>query len=733
MDGARNHAAALPLTIGANRLVVYLPFRVPTGQGAAVAGPSGLEAVAAQLTAHGPGRLAALAGEDEVAGAGQASLPLWRQLDDRRARARLSGDLYPIAGHILNGDPASPASGCPGFVLDADSWIRDRPLILPPASQGKGSILAIAIEDAWVRLFGSGIGFLGVSVTLSAAGDEAQPLPADQFLAALHTLSQPPKRGTARLEFNNRFHRQRIGTALAVDSLAMADGPRGHLRSVQPAEVTKVLQGRGDGEIELYRCLQCSAADTPTGDDPVAAYSVLLERLHPRLVTLSPGTTGSVAKNGQLVLAPDRIPPEPGGVVPVLAAGGGTRADYAALETLKADRVGLARELPRHCDFFEWLEALLPESLRDPLPEADSDPVDAGQHRASRLFTYAAVRLDGLPDSPESIAACRQLAYRLARRLDEKYSPATDEIAGKVFAPFDTVFHSVATQGGAVVVRHDGSDFLGHFLGTVFATAYRPIAEICYHEYLYLLQMVQESALLPADPPDPGEIASLRGLTLSLARFRLFYRFARISHMSQHNQVLAIWRAELGLDVIESDLARDVQEAERLLADDVERADRQRRAERDARWSRYGAVGVFAATYLFCSNVIDDVYKVGCPSDRVALELTQVETRIRPLGDKLDLALEARGLGREPFGKAFDHLCTVGLPTETVIVHGTPVLPATFTEGPWRSQFDRACSTLREVRQCTVTAPRRYRLGAILISLALSLLLGGFAYCFRRR
>lgn len=608
-DGMAPHHPA-PVRVADNRIVFHLPFTWG-GRG----GTGGLRYAAKGATD------AALRQRFGEPGPAQ---PLWTALDAAAARQQLSGDLYPAVDHVLNGDGSSD-SGLPPLQAVrkgmAGAWLAQVPLHLVVDDEE----IALHVVDAGLRLFGTGIGLLTVGLRLERCEG---PLHAEPLLRALHALAQPARREGVAVQRARRFSVHAV--AQPVKPGALLAERAGALVPVQVAEYAR-LQRQAGGELPLYRAVAMLDPAPPGG-----ALRVRAERLRPQ-VAAAEGE--GIRRNTRLVLEPEG----PGWRA---RAAGDDEPTHVALAAPQGGQVWAHALAPAH-PWWVWMQDFLPPGAKPHLARPEG-----GDGAPGRLFSYAAVRIDPL-DAADATARCRELAYRLSRRFDAAYQPAADEMARAVLAPFDTVYHAVATQGAGLVVHDTGADFLHHYLSTAFATVYRPLAELCLHEYVHLLDLVQHSAFVPRQPPHASDIWRLESLVDALARYRLYFRFSKLSHMAHHNEVLALWRRSLGVDVIETELAKDVGEAHRLLAEQ----DEQRKTRR---WRVLAAAGASMVAFLSVSEGFDRWAQSRCPPEALAIAATDLQIHG---GDErlFDLLVAFRkehpAEGREAWLPQMDRLC----------------------------------------------------------------------------
>lgn len=225
-----------------------------------------------------------------------------------------------------------------------------------------------------------------------------------------------------------------------------------------------------------------------------------------------------------------------------------------------------------------------------------------------RVFTFTAAVCDA--DAPG--IALDEAAYRLSRRFTTDYALESGDIHRSVLRPFDNVFHAMATQGGALVVRSTGAQFVESFVNATARTTYIPLALVSYHEYLYLLHLTQGCAFVP-DPARPEEDKQrIRDLRYQLAKFRLYFRFSHVSDISHHNQVHDAWRRALDLDRLLQDLSLDVREADQVL-------DRHHHEQQLRRWRLYGAAAGGLAGFIGIHEIAEAVQHAWAPDHKALL------------------------------------------------------------------------------------------------------------------
>lgn len=718
---------ALQIGVADNRVVLFRAFDVNED------GRSGERSEhshsSALFSAHRPAGLRSLLTGDGAGELGDGP-PIWKALSRSDARNRLSGDLYPVVERILHGDGKDPASGQCGYVLDVAALragmgvsegsgkVFSLDLVMERKLRS-GPVLRVDLENAWISLFGTGIGLLTVVLRLSdIAQTQRGRIDADDMLRVLHDLTQPPKRADEGLELAAaqryvRFEYSGDEAVKAGSCVVLGDEAK-DLKPVQMGQLAK-MRAAGKDLPAVYRCVTVVGESRTEAGVTATVRTLVLERLELVRVRLA---GNAKADKGRLLRV--HAAGTADGVLDVSAAdreAGDARLE--ALETLAPGAEGWAAERPRRIGMAALMDALLPE-----LAEAADD---ASARERARIYSYAAVRVDEALG--ERTAGGTELAFRLARRFDRMYSPAAQEIEREVYSPFDTVMHSVATQGAALVVcAADDADFLKNYLSNAFMQSYLPIAQVCLHEYLYLLRLVQDSAILPHMPPKTGEVERLEHLSSDLARFRLYYRFAKVSHLAHHNAVLNLWRSGLALNVIEADLARDVAEAHKVLLSHSAQQEEKRRRK----WVKYAAFAAAAGSFAFLSTLIDMGMEVYCPSARVQLGLSQIEDREGQPGRRLALALAERNLLDKPLAVGLDTLCRSNF-VPSVEAGASPeaankaAFDAEHESYSWREQLQSACALSKDARECAVNAPR-WRMLWLGAALGLSLLAGGLAY-----
>ena len=785
---------ALPL-IADNAVVFQLPFRFdrfPCDGAADTAAHHAPCNIESRLGSIEIAALAALAGRACPA---EGAAPIWQQPGaagaTERPRQTLSGDLYPVAARILENDTLEQGAGYRSFEI---ARAERRPATAGGGLAGPravdifgqlrlylqargfdGAPPALTLDDAWVRLHGSGIGVLNLSLSL-ADGCGGKALTDEGFLRAIHSLSQAKEKGKTNLVRHAGYLHATVTEDVAGGDLLWRDVSNGRLAKV-PAEMDVVTlalarNDKGRPTALFYRAIAVQRHSSP---GETAHSKATLEQL----VTLvappprRPQSAGTLADDGAAKATADarkqgKGKKEEERIDHVLRADAGKSpgADNIGMPCQKSDpaaayrllhenpdgTLALFEVLPARSHLLDWLLALLPPMGKAIWPLGEQCPLESGPtglapesgtskatapaapYSRMRLFTYTAVRLD-LPE-PCTItdglsAPARELGFRLARHFDKRYQPTTAEIDAHVFSPFSTVHHSVATQGASLVVLNDGTEFLKSFLADAFARAYRPIGEICFHEYLYLLELVQESAILPSVPASEHDERHLNGLVESLARFRLFFRFAKISHMAHHNEVLHLWRENLGLNVIEADLARDVVEAERVIRQRIERLEAANENRKRRYWSWFSALAAATATFVTILSITDVAVELECPSEQIAMASGQLEPTDGQLGRRLDLAFQDQRLDGKPFAEAFAALCNNGFTRAKPLANSTTPKATDAPSAPpgifdirddsgftWREQIASTCTLTRQIRECALQAPQMRRGGLMIAGLA---------------
>ena len=177
----------------------------------------------------------------------------------------------------------------------------------------------------------------------------------------------------------------------------------------------------------------------------------------------------------------------------------------------------------------------------------------------------------------------KNLAARLARRLNADYS-SHDGLEGVRFAtPFETVTHACAADGGAILVSSaDGIDFLENYANSVTESVYLKLALLAhkeYHDLIFLSQGVS-TRIEHSDIDQRDElVAKLDQISRVQERFlnfRLAHRFSVVSFSSNHELVNKAWRDAMNTDRILSDIDADVRDASTFLLTTQSRIDEQR-------------------------------------------------------------------------------------------------------------------------------------------------------------
>lgn len=178
-----------------------------------------------------------------------------------------------------------------------------------------------------------------------------------------------------------------------------------------------------------------------------------------------------------------------------------------------------------------------------------------------RLFTFTvAVLSDDPAKGPIGETDLGEiLAKRLARRNNAAYAVSEASAGIEIVRSFDTVCHTAAIEGGAVVVAPRGIDFLDAYATNTGPNVYFPIALAARSEYLTLLHLSQGSAV----PIEHGRhrrqtLRKLRELRDHLFNFRLAHRFSTVSEVSTHNQVFEAWRRAFRTEQLLKDVNDDV-------------------------------------------------------------------------------------------------------------------------------------------------------------------------------
>lgn len=232
----------------------------------------------------------------------------------------------------------------------------------------------------------------------------------------------------------------------------------------------------------------------------------------------------------------------------------------------------------------KWMDATLPTDWTGDLSKATT-----GNRSHERIFSYAAVQL---PKTVSTEEAAR-VSYRLAHKYTSDYELSDEALSDSSVKPFKNIIHTMATQGGAVVVTENGTEFINQFVSFAVKTTYLPLALLAYHEYLFL-RGLNETDLQPKRFSDYDEELEKNIIQFQkeIMEFRLHYRFCHVSDLNNQNKVFAQWRKTLKLDQMLAELSEDAAESERVL-----NTLREQRQKKDR--ILFGWVSVFAIFVLF--------------------------------------------------------------------------------------------------------------------------------------
>ena len=229
-------------------------------------------------------------------------------------------------------------------------------------------------------------------------------------------------------------------------------------------------------------------------------------------------------------------------------------------------------------DIRAWMEAMIPS-------QASINKIH-GNHVHQRLFSYTVVQV---PDLVSNVEA-KKLSYRLAHKYTSDYEVPEEDLDSSTIRPFNNIVHAMATQGGAVVVRDNGTGFIRQFVTFAAKTTYLPLTLLAYHEYLTLRALTEDDLHPTTSKHFNDELEeNLILFQEEITDFRLHYRFSHISDLSNHNRVFRKWRDILKLDEMLQELTQDATESERVL-----NSIRQHRQEKDRfLFSAVSALAIF--------------------------------------------------------------------------------------------------------------------------------------------
>ena len=196
-----------------------------------------------------------------------------------------------------------------------------------------------------------------------------------------------------------------------------------------------------------------------------------------------------------------------------------------------------------------------------------------------RAFTFIiATTAEELPENSR-----KNLAARLARRLNADYSSHASLEGVRFATPFETVTHACATDGGAILVSSaDGIDFLENYANSVAESVYLKLALLAHKEYHDLIFLSQGVAtkIEHSDIDQRDELAAkldqISRVQERFLNFRLAHRFSVVSFSSNHELVNKAWRDAMNTDRILSDIDADVRDASTFLLTSQNRIDEER-------------------------------------------------------------------------------------------------------------------------------------------------------------
>jgi len=188
-----------------------------------------------------------------------------------------------------------------------------------------------------------------------------------------------------------------------------------------------------------------------------------------------------------------------------------------------------------------------------------------------RPFTFISLVLQEKVTSDDTI---KTLGCRLSRKYTSDYTVNLGSSFQTGYEQsFKNIHHFCYMEGGAIIVNGtcnksgDPVDFLQTYNEKAIKPLYLPVTILAYHEFRYLLNLSQNSAIF-VDFSTPSHLhkEALESLRDKLLNFRLYYRFSYISSLSHHNAIYQRWRESLGLNLMLKEVTKDVEEVEYYLA-----------------------------------------------------------------------------------------------------------------------------------------------------------------------
>jgi hypothetical protein len=217
-----------------------------------------------------------------------------------------------------------------------------------------------------------------------------------------------------------------------------------------------------------------------------------------------------------------------------------------------------------------------------------------------RTYSYCALQVAGPPESE-----WRDIAVRLSRHYNYHYRLPPDFTGTELVEPFANALHVASREGGCALVNvsEPAPDYLKGWLSQSHAQVYLPLQIAALHEHVNLLEMAQGIGI-HIDPSieDERHVEELRALNERFLLFRLRYRMAQVSRVTQHNLVYGATETALGLTALGEKIGRDLTAVEHHLIDVEENL-----SERRAAFLNAAVSGGLA--YLVISNVFQHIWE----------------------------------------------------------------------------------------------------------------------------
>lgn len=225
-----------------------------------------------------------------------------------------------------------------------------------------------------------------------------------------------------------------------------------------------------------------------------------------------------------------------------------------------------------------------------------------------RYFSYVAVRCAGVVES-ETLG---KMAFGLAHRQTEDYYPVLETFKKSIYQPFDNISHATSLEGGATVLcvadTSLGSEHIETFINNVLKNTYIPMFMMSYFEFSYLVSLISRgSPNINLAQKDEAVIRQLEHIREQILTYRFYYRFIKVSQLSQHNDFYEHWRKTFDNDKIMQDLMENIHQISDYLTYALEK---QNQALEKKQSKLIGALGIIATGALSMIGVFGTNFEV---------------------------------------------------------------------------------------------------------------------------